>query len=184
MNREPLPVCDREPSVALLPSVIAVTNKANLVQTTVAHAARLYEIIVQNPDVAEGVAWAATVAAEAEVLPRLRQYSDEQCSGRYTLFENDRIVGHFSIRGGTEPAEYSMGYLLDKSARGRGLAPLSVTALIEQACTVLDARHFYLQIKPQNEGSMAIAKRLGFYPAETVMGVDFPVEQQRWRLDL
>lgn len=175
---------DTEADLEDLPDNIAVSEDIELRTIEPNDAEGLAAIIKHNPDIKQHSAWASNVEAVSDVIPILQHYSDEQLSGRYAVWHREQLVGYMGISNGHVPKEYGIGYFLDHQARGHGIATTSLQGLIQQAQTTLGAEHIYLQIKPENADSVGVAKRLGFTAAEIVMGKDFPVPQQRWRIEL
>ncbi len=143
----------------------------------------LFALLQQNPDIPAHVAWAKDVAKEEDVIPELQRRSGTQMDGRYAIVAHGQITGAVWTFQGDQKGEFGIGYCLDKASRGRGYITDSVKVMIEQLKTI-GAEQVYFQVMSTNAESAAVAQRLGCQPAETVMGVDFPVAQQRWRLSL
>jgi RimJ/RimL family protein N-acetyltransferase len=175
---------DKYAHLRALPERLDISEKLAIRRVRPADADGLFAVIQDNPDIKKYVAWASKVESVEDVIPRLQHYSNKDMDGRYLITSDEATVGYIGIHPSSNDGEYGIGYCLHKSARGQGYVTDAVAALTEQARDQLGARQIYLQIMLDNEGSNAIPERLGFYWAETVMGVDFPVEQQRWRLDL
>jgi ribosomal-protein-serine acetyltransferase len=175
---------DKYAHLKALPTHLDISDKLAIRRVKPTDKDELFAILEYNPDIGKYVAWASKVESAEDVVPRLRHYSNEDMDGRYLITSEEKVVGYIGIHPGSGDGEYGIGYCLDKDARGQGYVTDAVAALTEQARTQLGARQVYLQIILENEESNAVPERLGFYRAETVMGVDFPVEQQRWRLDL
>ncbi len=170
-------------NLSKLPNEISISNNLEIRKIKPSDAEDLYKLVKNNPDIPKRVAWAKYVKTFDDVIPSLKLRSDGTLNGRFVIISQGKIVGCLGVYETKQKNEYSMGYCLDKSARGKGYVTKVIKAMIEQLKN-LGAKHFYFQIVPGNNDSIAIPKRLGFYPAETVMGIDFPVEQQRWRLDI
>jgi ribosomal-protein-serine acetyltransferase len=166
-----------------LPEYLDITERLALRKVQKTDFQCLFDIIKGNPDISKYVAWASKVHAAEDVVPRLQRYSNEEMDGRFVIIGNGSVVGYIGIHARNR-GEYGIGYFLDSSARGNGYVTDAASALIEQARQNLQAEQIFMQIIPDNEASSAIPEHLGFHKAETVMGTDFPVEQQRWRLDL
>lgn len=176
---------ERVADLSRLPDRFPVCDGLEVRKITPADAARLFQILKDNPDIPQHVAWAARVSAVEDVIPSLQRYpSNENLDGRYAVTYKEDVVGYIGIHPGNQDGEFGIGYCLDANARGLGCMTNAVRSLTEQARTHLAARHVYCQVKPDNGASAAVPERLGFTPAEVVMGVDFPVEQRRWRLEL
>lgn len=168
--------------LADLPNEITILSHVGLRKISAADARALFSIIENNPEIRHFTAWPKEVWALEDTLPRLAAYSNTDFDGRFVIIARDIVVGHIGAFAGQNPHEYGIGYFLDKSARGNGYITMAVSVLVAQLKAHLGAQEIFLQIKPDNPESIAVAKRLGCVEAETVMGVDFPVEQQRWRL--
>jgi ribosomal-protein-serine acetyltransferase len=165
-----------------LPEYLGITERLALRKIQETDVQRLFDIIEGNPDIPQYVAWASKVRTAEDVVPSIQRYSNEEMDGRFAIVGDGSVVGYIGIHA-RKRGEYGIGYFLDSSARGNGYVIDAASALIEQARERLHAEQIFMQIVPGNEASSAIPERLGFYEAETVMGTDFPVEQQRWRLD-
>jgi RimJ/RimL family protein N-acetyltransferase len=169
--------------LAALPSTINIADSLYARATTQVDAPALFAMIRDNSDIPSYTAWAKGVATEDDVIPSLQRLSDEEMHGRFILADEGKVIGAIWAFPGSQPAEFGIGYCLDKAVRGKGYATKAVSAMIGQL-KGLGAQQIYLQIISSNLASSAIPQRLGFTLAETVMGVDFPVEQQRWRLNV
>ncbi len=172
------------PELARLPLEIPIADNALLRRIQPTDIDALFDILARNPDTKQHIAWAAKVTTREDMLPSLVRYSDANLNGRFAIVANETVVGAIHTFPGQQPDEYGIGYLLDTVARGNGYISRAVAVLIEQLADLLRTKHVYLQIKPDNADSIAVAIRLGFTPAEKVMGVDFPCEQYRYRLEL
>lgn len=152
-------------------------------KTLLEDAVPLFHLVQHNPDIPSHVAWAKNVTTVDEVIPSMQRLSNMVMDGRYVITENSEILGALWAFPGDKAGEFGIGYCLDKAARGKGIASAAVTSMLEMLKT-RGASQVYFQIVPSNANSAAIPKRLGCRQAESVMGRDFPVLQQRWRLDL
>jgi RimJ/RimL family protein N-acetyltransferase len=171
-------------SLGALPTHIPVAGGLVLRKVLLADAPALFDIIERNPEIKETVAWAAKVESVNDVIPRIRHRSNRTMDGRFVLVSEGKVVGYAGAHPGNQDQEFGLSYLLDKTSRGEGYINRSLTALIEELRIHAGAQHIYSQIIIGNEASASVARRLGFQPAETLIGVDFPVKQQRWRLEL
>lgn len=143
----------------------------------------IFNLIKRNPDIPTQVAFAKDVADVDDVLPSLQQRSNEKLDGRYAILAQNKLVGSIWAFPGSEEHEFGIGYCLDNTARGSGYATEAAKKMIEEL-KLLGASKVYFQIIIGNDDSSAVPKRLGCEPAEKLIGTDFPVEQQRWRLRL
>jgi len=84
------------------------------------------------------------------------------------LRESREAVGHAGFHGkpGTngkqDPEAVEVGYTIYEPFRGRGLATEAASALIGWALSEHGIRRFIFSITPDNEPSLAIARKLGF----------------------
>ena len=84
------------------------------------------------------------------------------------LRESREAVGHAGFHGkpgtnGTQdPDAVEVGYTIYEPYRGRGLATETAQALIDWAREEHGIRRFIFSIAPDNEPSLAIARKLGF----------------------
>ena len=175
---------DRIDGLAVLPEQIPVSDNVVLRRIYPEDAEGFSDIIERNPEIRECVAWAKDVHSPEDVLPGLQCFTNDEMLGRFAIDNDGEIIGYAGILPGNQEREYGISYFLDETARGKGYAKRAAAALVYQAETQLEARQIYLQIILGNEASIAVAMSLGFVPAEKVMGKDFPVEQQRYRLEL
>lgn len=166
-----------------LPDVIPVSENLYLRRTLPDDDAALFAMLQRNPDIPTHVAWAKDIRTIEEVIPSLQRLSNIHMDGRYVIITNNQVSGAIWTFPGGNDEDFGIGYCLDQSARGRGYVTKAATALLEQL-KVLGAHQAYFQVMLTNTGSTAVAQRLGCQPAEVVMGKDFPVQQQRWRLKL
>ncbi len=175
---------EKQPVLNKLPYCIPITKELDLRKTEHFDADALYNMLERDPDIKNRVSWARTVDSADEVIPSMEHLSNADLDGRYVIAaKHGEVIGALWTFPGEQEREFGIGYCLDKDARGKGHATQAVTAMIDQL-QQLGAQHVYLQIITSNGESNAIAQRLGFEPAETIVGVDFPVEQQRWRVNL
>jgi RimJ/RimL family protein N-acetyltransferase len=174
----------KQPSLSELPYCIPATKDLDLRKTEHFDADALYTMLERDPNIKNCVSWARTVTDVTQVIPSMEHLSNSDLDGRYVLAGNrGEVVGALWAFPGEHEKEFGIGYCLDINARGKGYATKAVSTMIDRL-DELGAQHIYLQIITTNNESNAIAQRLGFEPAEIVMGADFPVEQQRWRLEL
>ncbi len=177
-------MAERVSALGALPDCMPIAAGLELKKFEPGDASALFEILERNPEVKETVAWAAKVDAAEDVEPRMRNLSNEVYDGRFVIINGGRLIGYVGAHPGQQDHEFGVSYMLDKTARGKGYVSQALNILVEALETHVYARHIYSQIIIGNESSEAVALRLGFQPAETLIGVDFPVEQQRWRLEL
>ncbi len=175
---------ERVAGLGVLPLRMPVANGLALRKALPTDDKTLFDIIKRNPEITETVAWAATVTAAEDVIPRLRHVSNEAMDGRFVVIEWGQVIGYIGAHPGEQDNEFGVSYALDKAFRGQGYAGQALNTFIQELKEWCGARHIYAQIIIGNEPSEILAERHGFQPTEEVMGVDFPVPQQRWRLDL
>jgi ribosomal-protein-alanine N-acetyltransferase len=102
---------------------------------------------------------------------RLRQMHDDlryQQWCPHAVVLDGRLIGHAGFHGppgvnatrNPEAVEY--GYKILAGWRGRGHATAAATMLMDLAEEWAGIRHFVIAVAPDNEPSLAIARRLGF----------------------
>jgi RimJ/RimL family protein N-acetyltransferase len=169
--------------LGILPVHMAIDGDISLRKVTPEDAADLFTMVERNPDIASATSWARNVRSVTDVLPTLQGLSNEDMDGRYVIEGVEGIVGSVWAFPGRQDGEFGIGYCLDAASRGDGIVTLAVATLIGNLESI-GARHIYFQIMQTNADSIAVARRLGCYPAELVQTKEFPVTQQRWRLDI
>jgi len=84
------------------------------------------------------------------------------------LRDSREAVGHAGFHGRPgkngrqDPEAVELGYTIYEPYRGRGLATETASALIGWALSEHGIRRFIVSIAPDNEPSLAIARKLGF----------------------
>ena len=77
--------------------------------------------------------------------------------------DDDRVVGAGALRLHDRPERYAeAGYWVAADARRDGVATRAVDLLTEHAFGVLSVAYVELAIAPENEASLALARRAGF----------------------
>lgn len=94
------------------------------------------------------------------------------------------MVGLTGFHGPPEAGgSVELGYEIEPDHRRRGYAAEAATALADWALTTGGARRVVAAIRPDNEASLAVARRLGFTPAgsrwDTVDGTALLFERRR-----
>lgn len=172
------------PPLSRLPYCIPITKGLDLRKTERFDADGLHQMLERDPGIKNCVSWAKDVNDVTQVIPSMVRLSNANLDGRYVITtKHGKIVGALWTFPGEREQEFGIGYCLDTDVRGKGYATQAVTAMVNQL-KKFDAQYIYLQIITTNDGSNAVAQRLGFKPSETIMGTDFPIAQQRWRLNL
>lgn len=169
--------------VSLLPRNIRISDDLALEKLTPNDVGAIFSMVERNPDIPRQVAFAKDITKLDDVLPSLQSRSNENLDGRYAIMSCNNLVGSIWAFPGSEEREFGIGYCLDSTARGNGYITRAVNRMIEEL-KLLGASEVYFQIISQNTDSIDIPRSLGCQPAERLIGVDFPVEQQRWRLQL
>lgn len=170
-------------TLARLGEHIAVSDIVTLRKLVPEDALAIFDLVMRNPDMPTQVAFAKDITKVGDVIPSLQSRSNDALDGRYAIEVQNELVGSIWTFPGYEEGEFGLGYCLDSTSRGGGIVTKSVKKIIEEL-RLLGARQVYFQIIIGNEDSVAIPRRLGCVPAERLVGTDFPVEQQRWRLQL
>lgn len=85
--------------------------------------------------------------------------------GYWGVFEKEtgKLIGRAGFRAGSEPLE--IGYLLDDTVWGRGLATEVLEVLLCYAKTELDASEVVAKIHRENTASLRAAEKAGMRPA-------------------
>jgi RimJ/RimL family protein N-acetyltransferase len=167
--------------IAGFPSEFAIDEQTTLRQIVPDDAEALATIVSNNPDTRRYVTWAHQINGPETVVPVLQSRSDERMTGRYAVQSSGVILGYAGVFPGESPIEYGFGYLLDAQARGNGYATKAVSALIGATIERTEKADLYLEIAVYNEPSKAIARRLGFKPAEIVHGPILDLIERRYR---
>jgi RimJ/RimL family protein N-acetyltransferase len=114
-------------------------------------------------------------------------WSQEEWSqrGHGLLAILDRDSGEFLGRTGLkfwpQFEETELGWMLQPEARGRGVATEAAAAILEWAAGRFDLPYVTAMIRPDNEPSIAVARRLGFSPLreDDLLGVAVTVYSVR-----
>ncbi|MDB5164739.1 MAG: hypothetical protein JWL89_365 [Candidatus Saccharibacteria bacterium] len=169
--------------ISSLPPHFAISDSLALQKHVPSDAEAIFTMLERTPDIPKHVAFAKDITRLDDVLPSLQSRSNEAIDGRYAIMAHYTLVGSVWAFPGSEEREFGIGYCLDHAARGNGYATQAATTMVKQL-QLLGANEIYFQIITGNTDSIAIPERLGCKPAEMIIGTDFPVEQQRWRLQL
>jgi RimJ/RimL family protein N-acetyltransferase len=122
-----------------------------------------------------------------EWLSERIEWSQEEWSerGHGLLAILDRRSGAFLGRTGLKYwpqfGETELGWVLQPEGRGRGVATEAAAAILESAAGRLDLPYVTAMIRPDNEPSIAVARRLGFSPLreDDLLGVAVTVYSVR-----
>lgn len=101
-------------------------------------------------------------ASEDEVREELSLVDPKLC---YKIVVGGRLAGRAELVA-VDPPKYGLGYLLDKSECGRGVATEAVRALVNYAFESLCATDVFAGVTHGNEPSVALLRRLGFERVE------------------
>jgi [ribosomal protein S5]-alanine N-acetyltransferase len=98
--------------------------------------------------------FAARLRAEPDLVPwRFRLIAERA---------TDTVVGHAGFHDPPADGRAEIGYTVLTPYRRRGIAVEAVTALMSAAYADASVTRFRLAIAPNNEASMAVARRAGF----------------------
>lgn len=87
------------------------------------------------------------------------------------VVEGDRLVGSLLLfRAGRRAGIAEVGGWVAREARGRGVASVALTALLDWAVPALGLARLEWNTTPDNAGSLALAARLGFAREGTAAG--------------
>ena len=97
----------------------------------------------------------------------VRHYNREARAGRtvpFTVRTEGRIVGQMHLFGVSWGSLLSCaaGYWVSESAAGRGIAPTALAATVDFAMADLGLHRVEVNIRPDNEPSLAVVRKLGF----------------------
>jgi len=79
----------------------------------------------------------------------------------FAIWEDGTLVGRIALNP-VDPPKFGCGYLLAETACGRGLATLSLSALVTHAFNHLHATDVYAGVTHRNGASVAVLERVGF----------------------
>ena len=110
-----------------------------------------------------GERWATDERTAAECLARTRAYYEQQPGYGFfamELKESGRLAGHAALKP-LEPDEVEVGWLVDRSLRGQGVATEAGRGMLEYAFDTLNLDAIVAVMFPYNTPSRRVAERLG-----------------------
>jgi len=106
---------------------------------------------------------AVTEDAQGQRLERVTGQWNSRTLFPYTMFTRGGFFADFiEVRPRPKPGRVSIGYWLDKSYWGMGLATSAARALIEAALAIPEINAVEIRCDQANDRSIALARRLGF----------------------
>ncbi len=107
-------------------------------------------------------------APDRRVDPRPGERFADEWEGRgygqnaTILRETGQFIGRIGLHYWPEWDEVELGYVLARSAQGRGLATEGARAWLDIAAAIPDLDHVIANIHPENHSSTRLAEKLGF----------------------
>jgi RimJ/RimL family protein N-acetyltransferase len=104
-------------------------------------------------------------------IETFRARFDSGESSIYGIFdpEETRVIGQIGLYARVGPGALELGYFIRSDETGRGYATEAARALIDAGFVDSDVERIEIRCEPENEASIAIARRLGFRMRETVL---------------
>ncbi|MFF9690576.1 GNAT family N-acetyltransferase [Streptomyces sp. NPDC014623] len=131
--------------------------------------------------------WAHTVVDTESARQFLQRYAESQAvdGGRiYGIWLDDVLVGGTLFRVfNPQQGACELGAWLAPEAQGRGLVTRAASAMIDWAVSVRGISRVEWLVSPDNEASIAVAKRLGM-TREGVLRSVFPMDGVRHDLEV
>jgi len=90
----------------------------------------------------------------------------------YGIFFNDKIVGHISLMHVNTDVTPEIGYWIDSSYAGKGIATNATHLLASFTVKELGVKQIVLRIKPDNIASNRVAEKVGFRFSEKIIDSD------------
>jgi RimJ/RimL family protein N-acetyltransferase len=120
------------------------------------------------------------VPTRAEIEEWVGRAEDEWAErghGRMTLLDlgSTTFLGRSGLKWWPEFGEVEVGWVLASGARGRGLATEAGRACVEWGFRDLDLAYVTAMIAPDNDASIAVARRLGMTPLREDVLHEVPV---------
>ena len=128
-----------------------------------------------------GKRWATDERTAAECLARTRAYYEQQPGYGFFAMElkdGGGLAGHAALKP-LEPDEIEVGWLLDRSLRGQGLATEAGRGMLEYAFDTLNLDAIVAVMFPDNTPSRGVAERLGMQYQGTRQDRGHPVAWYR-----
>jgi ribosomal-protein-alanine N-acetyltransferase len=117
--------------------------------------------------------WEATHPDAGEPAPNfgqmVRAFGREARAGRMLPFAielDGELVGQLTVAGITWGSLRSghIGYWIDRTVAGRGVTPTAVALAADHCFFVLRLHRVEVNIRPENQASLRVARKLGFRP--------------------
>jgi RimJ/RimL family protein N-acetyltransferase len=122
-------------------------------------------MVYSDPDVARYIGGQRLTAESIPV--QVSAFADEWEERGYgqsaaILRETGQFIGRIGLHYWPEWDEVELGYILARSAQGRGLATEGARAWLEIAAAIPDLDYVIANIHPENHPSTRLAEKLGF----------------------
>ena len=139
------------------------------------------------------IPWAASDPSPLDVLEarvagwRSRFLADEDWTFAMTDVGDGRLLGGVGLYPRIGPGGLEVGYWVRTTAAHRGLATEAVSAIVGLGFADRSIERMEIRCDPRNARSSAIARRLGFMHAATIVGDGFdpfgvPRDTEVWTL--
>ena len=129
-------------------------------------ASALYSIIEENRNyLAEWMPWAEgqTLEGTLEFIRSAEKQQAEESGFHLAIVSGDEIIGVVGMHPIDQVNRHgSLGYWISEAQQGRGTVTAAVRALTDHAFDGLGLNRVEIQVAPENERSVAIARSLGF----------------------
>jgi len=150
-------------------------------------AAAIFAILQKDPEIAKHyVTWTAGLTNEDEVREAIAKYQESRYF--FGIIAGDQLIGYigtWKVVSVTDKNEYDMGYFIDPGKRGTGIVTDAARALLEAVSGKLPMGGMALWIWDENEGSKAVARKLGAQPTDITEFDDLlGVADRRWELEI
>ncbi len=148
------------------PFILKVDDWIELRLQTLDDADEQWQLLTKTIDyLSKWVDWAQPTYTEADmrrdIAANVAKYEAGNMYAMGVYFDK-KLVGNVDVRDITDGGSAEVGYFLEESYTGRGIATKSAQALMDYVQTKHNVRRFYLSMYTENDASKKVAKRLEF----------------------